>query len=309
MKCLILGGGGFLGSHLCDALLEAGHAVRIFERPNLKHFRAFKEGERVEWVEGDFLNDEAVSAAVAGCDIVFHLVSTTLPSTSNDNPAYDVRTNVVGTIHLLDVACRYRIKKVIFASSGGTVYGIPKNVPVSESHPTDPTSSYGICKLANEKYLQLYHVLRGLDYCVLRLSNPFGERQRVTVAQGAVSVFLHKAICGEPIEIWGDGSVVRDYFHVSNAVTAFLKAIDHSGPARVFNIGAGVGRSLNQVLSSIEAVVGRRVERIYMPSRPFDVPVNVLDISSAQEFLGWQPHVSFEEGLARTMVWMKAHAM
>lgn len=306
MKCSILGGGGFMGSHLCDALLKEGHAVRLFDRPNLKHFRAFHISEPVEWLEGDFNNAEDLATAVEGCDIIFHLISTTLPRSSNENPAYDVETNVGSTIHLLDLACRNRVKKVIFASSGGTVYGMPQNIPISESHPTEPTCSYGICKLAIEKYLHLYHLLHGLDYCALRLSNPFGERQRVSTAQGAVSVFLHKALHDEPIEIWGDGSVIRDYFHVSDAVAAFLKAITYSGTNRIFNIGAGEERSLNDILASIEALLGRPVARAYLPRRAFDVPANVLDISRAQEMLEWQPATSFREGLSRTAAWMRA---
>lgn len=305
MKCLILGGGGFLGSHLCDALLHEDHAVRIFDRPNLRHFRIFRQDERVEWIEGDFLNADDVSRALADCDTVFHLVSTTLPRSSNENPTYDVDTNLTTTIRLLDAACMHGVKKIVFASSGGTVYGVPQNIPISEDHPTEPTCSYGICKLAIEKYLHLYQQLHNLDYCVLRMANPYGERQRISAAQGAVSVFLHKALRGETIEIWGDGSVVRDYFHVSDATTAFLKAARYTGDTRIFNIGGGRGRSLNEILSTIEAILGRPVDRNYLPGRAFDVPINVLDISRARDALAWEPVTRFEDGVARTLDWMR----
>jgi UDP-glucose 4-epimerase len=306
MKCLILGGGGFLGSHLSDTLLALGHAVRIFDRPNLVRFRSFQRNEAVEWYEGDFINREHVAEAVSGCEVVYHLVSTTLPRSSNENPAYDVETNVIGTLHLLEAARKFGIRKFIFVSSGGTIYGIPQETPIKETHPTEPICSYGISKLAIEKYINLFHLLHGMEYCILRLANPFGERQRVAAAQGAVTVFLDKALRDEEIEIWGDGSTVRDYFHVSDAVSAMTRALSYEGSSGVFNIGSGVGQSLNEILHEIEALLGRSLKRSYLPARAFDVPASVLDISKAAEILGWRPQLSFAEGLSRTARWLKS---
>lgn len=294
-----------MGSHLSEALLAQGHAVRIFDRPNLVRFKSFQRGEPVEWVEGDFINREHVARAVSGCDIIYHMVSTTLPRSSNDNPAYDVETNVIGTLNLLEAAQKNKIRKFIFVSSGGTVYGIPQEIPIKESHPTEPICSYGIGKLAIEKYINLFHLLHGIEYCVLRLANPYGERQRIAAAQGAVVVFLDKALRNEEIEIWGDGSVIRDYFHVSDAVTALTMALGYEGNHRVFNIGSGVGHSLNEILDAIEALLGVAVKRSYLPSRAFDVPVSLLDISRAAESLNWKPQVPFIEGLSRTAQWLK----
>ena len=305
MRCLILGGGGFIGSFLADRLLILGHAVRIFERPRVLPYRAFGREERVEWLAGDFQSAADVEAAVEDCNMVFHLVSTTLPKNSNDDPIYDVETNLVGTLRLLAAAVRCAVKKVVFISSGGTVYGVPSRIPISEEHPTEPLVSYGIVKLAIEKYLHLYWCMHGLDYRVLRVSNPFGERQRVDTAQGAVAVFLSRALAGQPIEIWGDGSVTRDYIYIENVVDAFIMAMKHDGEPRVFNIGSGEGRSLNQLLTTMEELIGRPVERRYLPARKFDVPVNVLDVSRARDVLGWQPRVSFREGLGRTLDWLR----
>lgn len=306
MKCLILGGGGFLGSHLCESLLTQGYSVRIFDRPNLFRFSLFQRNEVVEWIEGDFINREHVAKAVSGCDIIFHLISTTLPRSSNENPTYDVETNVIGTLHLLEAAQRNKIKKIIFASSGGTVYGIPQEVPIKESHPTDPICSYGIGKLSIEKYLNLFYLLYGMEYCVLRLANPFGERQRIAASQGAVAVFLDRALRKEVIEVWGDGSVIRDYFHVSDAVSAMIRALTYEGTSGVFNIGSGVGQSLNQILDAIEVLLGTTVRRSYLPARAFDVPANVLDISKAAVVLDWTPKMTFVEGLAQTARWLKS---
>lgn len=305
MKCLILGGGGFLGSHLSEALLVQGYTVRIFDRPNLYRFKSFQRDEAVEWFEGDFINREHIAQAVCGCDVIFHLISTTLPRSSNENPAYDVETNVGGTLNLLEVSQKSNVKKIVFVSSGGTVYGIPQEVPIKESHPTEPICSYGIGKLAIEKYLNLFHLLHGMDYCVLRLANPFGERQRIAAEQGAVTVFLDKALRKEEIEIWGDGSVVRDYFYVSDAVSAMIKALAYEGASGVFNIGSGSGHCLNQVLEAIEALLEVPIKRIYLPAREFDVPENVLDISKAARLLDWRPETTFAEGLSRTARWFR----
>ncbi|MET0507558.1 MAG: NAD-dependent epimerase/dehydratase family protein [Burkholderiaceae bacterium] len=305
MKYLVLGGGGFMGSFIVDALLARGDAVRIFDRPSLVRYREFSPGEPVEWQEGDFQSAADLAAAVQGIDVVFHLVSTTLPKSSNDDPEFDVTSNVVGTIRLLDLSIRRGIRKVIFISSGGTVYGRPTTLPVGEDHPTEPIVSYGISKLAIEKYLRLYHELHGLEYAVLRVANPYGERQRVNAAQGAVAVFLHRALADQPIQIWGDGSVVRDYIHVSDVVDAFLAAAAYRGSQRVFNIGSGTGCSLNELLGHIESLLGRPVRREYLAARSFDVPASVLDITRAREVLGWSPSVSLRDGLARTIEFLQ----
>ena len=307
MKCLVPGGGGFIGTHLCEALLAAGHAVRVLERPRLELDEARTVASQVEWVEGDFCNPADVKEAIAGCDVVYHLISTTLPKNSNENPVYDIESNTIATLRMLDLAKQEKIHKIVFVSSGGTVYGRPTRIPIPESHPTDPLCSYGIGKLMIEKYLSLYYYLHGLNYCIVRLSNPFGEHQRPLAAQGAVAVFLHKALQGETIEIWGDGSIVRDYHYVKDAVDALIKAMHYDGDCHLFNIGSGQGRSLNEVLAEIELLLGRPVARKYTPARAFDVPANVLDISLARKLLGWQPQTSFQEGLALTRDWMVKH--
>ena len=160
------------------------------------------------------LNPDDIGRAVSGSDVVYHLASTTVPKTSNDDPPYDVETNILGTLRLLEVAWKKQVKKIIFPSSGGTVYGIPQEIPIKEDHPTEPISSYGICKLTIEKYLNLYWKLHGLDYCILRISNAFGERQPVTETQGAISAFLDGAINHRELVVWGDGSIMpRLYIH------------------------------------------------------------------------------------------------
>lgn len=306
MKCVLLGGAGFMGSHLAERLLKAGHAVRVFDMRGREVADEAPGGRDIEWVRGDFLDADDVASAIAGCQGIFHLVSTTLPQSSNQNPARDVADNIVGTLQLLEACRREGHRKIVFASSGGTVYGVPRAESITEDHSTHPITSYGIAKLTIEKYLELYRVLHGVDYCALRIANPFGERQRIASGQGAVSTFLHRAYRGQPIEIWGDGSVVRDYLYVGDVAEAMLRALDHRGARRVINIGSGVGRNLNEILATIETVIGRPVERRYIPARTFDVPANVLDIRLARAELGWTPTTPFEEGLRRTLRWVES---
>jgi UDP-glucose 4-epimerase len=166
--------------------------------------------------------------------------------------------------------------------------------------------SYGITKLTIEKYLRMYSHLYGIKAVTLRVANPFGERQRIETAQGAVGVFLHNAILGMPITIWGDGSVTRDYIHVSDVAEAFVRAVEYSGEKSCFNISSGVGTSLNELIGMIKEVVDRDVDVSYLPGRPFDVPVNVLNNGLATADLKWMPSISMRDGIARTAEWMKA---
>lgn len=305
-RCLVLGGRGFIGSHLVDALLDRGYNVRCFDRPHVAPLGdSHLTSPAFELYEGDFSSEADLANALEGCDICYHLVSTTLPKSSNADPVFDVESNVLGTVRLLTHAVKSGLKKIIFVSSGGTVYGVPTQVPILETHSNNPVCSYGITKLAIEKYLGLFHELHGLDYTVLRLANPFGERQRTHASQGAVAVFLGKVLRGELVEIWGDGSVVRDYIHIADVVDALLISLERTSVEHVFNIGAGRGKSLNEVLDTIEKVTGRVANRRYLPGRAFDVPVSVLSVERAKQVLGWVPTVDFEHGLRRFSNWIR----
>ena len=301
---VVLGGAGFLGSHVTEALLARGRRVRVFDLQNADLSNLEEVEGDWEFTGGDFLNAEDVARALEGASRVFHFVSTTIPASSSRNPVYDVETNLVPTLALLDLAVRKGVERVTFLSSGGTVYGKPRALPIGEDHPTDPLVSYGVMKLAVEKYLAIYRRLHGLSYRILRLSNPYGPRQDPG-AQGAASVFLGRAHAGEPIEIWGDGSVVRDYVFIEDAVAGILAAEEAEGADGVYNIGSGRGASLNELVDLIREVSGRAVEVRYRPGRPFDVPENVLDISKARRELGWAPQVDLRDGLARTWRWLQ----
>lgn len=304
MKLVILGGGGFIGSAIVDRLLRDGHSLRIFERPRVKPYREFAADESVEWVTGDLLSQHEAAEAIDGADAVVHLVSSTLPKNSNDDPIYDVKSNLVATLQLLNAMVQKHVSRMIFISSGGTVYGTPRYLPIDERHPTDPYVSYGVTKLAIEKYLLMYERMHGVKSTILRVANPFGERQRIEAAQGAVGVFLHRALSGLPIDVWGDGSATRDYIYIGDVADAFAKAVTYTGDKNVFNISSGVGTSLNELVRLIEAVIGVGVQTNYLPARPFDVPVNVLCNRLARDELGWSPSTGLQEGVLATAQWI-----
>jgi UDP-glucose 4-epimerase len=306
MKAVIIGGGGFLGSHLAETLLANGQDVCIFDQPVARYLE-YSRRQGATIVTGNFLDPNAVGNVISDCDVVYHLVSATVPQTSNENPRYDVEVNLIGTLQLLEQIRNAHVKKIIFASSGGTVYGIPQEIPITENHPTDPISSYGIVKLAIEKYLHLFWTLYGMDYCVLRISNAYGARQPITATQGAIAAFLGKAAAQEEIIIWGDGTVLRDYIYASDIADALLQASLYQGEWKVFNIGSGHGHSLNDLIGAIENITRVPLLVKYLPGRRFDVPVNVLDITRAKSHLRWGPKVRLEEGVLAAFEWMQKH--
>lgn len=299
-KCLVLGGGGFIGTAVVEQLLSDGWQVRVFEHPGVNVPVRIAGVPGLEWVSGDFQAPADLAAALEGVHAVVHLISTMLPKSSNQAPMQDVETNVIATLRLLSLMTERSIRKIVFASSGGTIYGIPRSVPIREDHPTEPEVSYGISKLAIEKFLYLYRRLHGLRPVSLRVANPYGAGQRIDTAQGAIAAFLHRALRGEPLEIWGDGSVTRDYLHVSDVAAAFSCALRYEGPHYVFNIGSSHGVSINELAGTIESVLGRRIARSYLPGRSFDVPVSILDNTLARTELQWSPSITLAEGLRMT---------
>jgi len=253
----------------------------------------------IEFIEGDFSNRIDVRESLNGQDYAIHLVSTTIPATSNQSPCYDVESNLIPTLHLLDECLKQKTQKIIFISSGGTVYGNPVNLPIREDHPTNPTSSYGIVKLAIEKYFNLYRQ-QGLPSVVLRLANPFGERQNPNVGQGLIASLLYQIKHQRPLTIWGDGETVRDYFYVKDGARAVADALSYRGDHSTFNIASGKGLSINRILEEFRATLNLTFTVSYLPARRFDVTRNVLDISLARKELNWSPETDLEGGLQKT---------
>jgi UDP-glucose 4-epimerase len=303
-SCIVLGGGGFLGINLCRRLASAGHRVRAFGRRCL-----FPEAlEKIEWYLGDFCDATALAAAIETYDIVFHLVHTTTPHSANLDMAKDVQQNVVSSLALFDISRALGVERIVFVSSGGTIYGKPEQIPTPETAPSEPITAYGVGMLAIEKYLALHQRLYGLQYRILRVANPFGPFQVPVKNQGVISALISRAISNQAIEIWGDGSVVRDYIFVDDVVEALQKAMTDESDLRIFNIGSGRGRSLIEVIKSLEELLDARLQIDWKKSRTIDVPVSILAVERANAILGWAPSTPFEVGLQKTLDWWKSTA-
>src|SRR5882757_7017298 len=303
MRILVLGGSGFLGSHIVDKFLAEKHDVAVYDLYP-ERFRRSPAG--IKFHIGDFGNVGALDELIAtGFDAIIHCVSTTTPKSSNESPEFDIQSNVIGTLYLLDLCVKHKIGKLVFLSSGGTVYGdIGDKDMVDETHAVRPMCSYGVSKLTIEHYLDVYRHLRGLNYVALRLSNPYGERQSPLRALGALTVFLHRTLKRQNIEIWGDGSVTRDFIYVGDVANAVFLATTEpiSG---VFNVGTGTGSSLRDILTQITNVVGTAPTVDWLASRSFDVPRIVLDASKLKKTTDWQVRTSLQDGVSMTADWLR----
>jgi len=304
-NCIIYGGGGFIGSHLCEELLKRNYNVTIFDKINFAkdNLKSFKD--KIKIIEGDFNNEYDLLSSLDGIDYVFHLVSSTLPASSNDNPVYDVESNLISTLRLLQDVVNRKIKKIVFVSSGGTVYGIPKSTPIPEDHSRQPICSYGITKKTIEDYLYMFNYLYNMDYTVFRLANPYGERQNPLYAQGVIPVFLKKMLLNEEIVIWGDGSVRRDYIYIKDAILPLVDSLEHKSNSKVFNLGSGVGYSVNELLEMIKRITKMDAKVKYVAGRKLDVPVSVLDISLLKKEMNYSPKIDIEKGIEFTYNYLK----
>lgn len=301
-RILVLGGNGFIGSHLVKSLVANGLSVRVFGRSSNNRFEQPIQG--VDYRYADFADSVQIAEALIDVDIVVHLISTTVPSTANLDPVADVQGNLISTIGLLQQMRELGVNRLVYLSSGGTVYGNAKIVPIPEEHERAPLSSYGIVKVAIENYIAMFSSLYGLQALILRASNPYGPMQGHLGVQGVIPTFFQRIINGEQIRIWGDGSAVRDYLYVDDLISFLVKGIQKN-LVGVYNIGSGEGTSLREILTLIEKISGRQADVRYLPSRGFDVQKVILDINKAQKALDWQPVVSLQEGCNRYWQWVK----
>jgi UDP-glucose 4-epimerase len=301
-RCVVLGAGGFVGTNLCHQLAREDARVTGFGRQPRIQGSTFPG----KWVDGEFDDAPAVEHVLKDADVVFHLLGGSNPSASNNDPVSELKGVIANNLGLIATAARVGVGKFLFVSSGGTVYGPAQNLPIPESAPTDPISAYGLGKLATEKVLRLYHLIESMEYSVLRVANPYGPCQLPDQKQGVVATVLKRALDGRPVQIWGDGSAVRDYLHISDACDAMMRAAVVNDDHRVFNVGSGIGRSLKDIVASVSHVLGVEIAVEYLPGRPADIPANVLDCTLAEQVLGWTPRIQWEDGLRTTSQWLAA---
>jgi len=300
MRVLVLGGNGFIGTHLVEALVAGGTHVRVLSRSGYRHVQPF---HGVDYRYADFADSVSVAESLVDMDIVVHLISTTVPATANLDPLADITGNLLPTVRLLQQMRDIGVPRLVFLSSGGTVYGNAKSVPIPEEHERNPLSSYGIVKVAIENYIAMFSSQYGLRSLVLRVSNPYGPLQGHLGIQGVIPTFFQRILAGDEIRIWGDGSNVRDYLYISDLVSSIVLSINQD-LAGVYNVGSGQGVSLRDVVSLIEEITGISANVEYLPPRGFDVRKVVLDISKVRQAIDWAPVVSLREGCERYWKWV-----
>lgn len=302
MNALVTGGNGFIGSHLVDALVEIGWNVTIIDILQ-RRYDSIPKG--VRFIPGSVANDYQLREAILGTDVVFHLAWTSIHEVSNRDPIADIQENLIPSIRLLETCRREKVKRVVYLSSGGTIYGIVDQEPIPVEKPRKPITSYGITKMAVEEYLRMYSHLYDLDYVALRPSVPYGPRQNPLGHQGAPTVFLYRIAYGLPLTIWGDGTNTRDFFYIDDLIHAIIAAATHPlGGHRIFNVGGQEAISLNRLIIEIENLVGKKAKVTYNPSRAFDAPHIRLDTHLTQELLEWEACYNLVDGLSKTWQWM-----
>lgn len=297
-RCLVVGANGFIGSHLVDELVSLGHEVTAFDRFSSQRTAYASVG--VRQVAGDFMNQSDVTEAVAGQQFVFHFVSTTTPATAENDPTLDVRTNIASSIELFQHCVDAGVQKVFFASTGGAIYGNQEATSFSESTLPLPVSPYAIGKLAIEGYLRYFGVKYGLESISFRISNPYGPGQRANKKQGVIPIFLSRLAQGLPLTMLGDGSMVRDYLYVGDAVKMIAQTVGRASTERVYNIGSGSGTSVRDLLDVVETVTGRTPDVEVKPVPSTFLDRVVLDVDRYRSEFGYDSFVSLDDGIAQT---------
>lgn len=311
MNIAIIGAAGFIGTNLAIYLAKDSSKQITMIDSNLAFFSNLKKLEihNISYKEAEFSMNADFDNQVKGQDVVYHLASTVIPGNSNKNIAEELEQNVIVTVKLLDACVRQKVKKIVFISSGGAIYGKKGTCPISEDTVAYPISSYGVQKLAIEKLLYLYRYQNGLDYRIIRLANPYGPYQRPNGKLGVVTTFVYKALTEGVVEVYGDGTVVRDFIYINDAIRGIQKIVEGDNDYRVFNLGAGQGVSVNEVISTIRDTICPDLKVKYIEGRTTDVPMNYLDITRYEENYGLLNPVSLKDGIVMTAEFMRRTGM
>ena len=300
---LVTGGAGFIGSHVTEGLLARGHRVLVVD--DLSSGRRENLPQEAELHVLDVRSPEAAQLVEkAGVQVLVHHAAQMDVRRSTREPAFDAEVNILGTLNLLEAAVRGGVRQVIFASTGGAIYGEQEAFPATEDHPTRPLSPYGVAKLAAERYLEYYHHEHGLDATCLRYANVYGERQNPHGEAGVVAIFATRLLAGETPTINGDGLQTRDYVHVSDVVAANLAALGRPG-FNTYNVGTGVETTVVEIYEGLRAATGSNLVAGHGPPSPGEQRRSCIDSARIREELGAAPSTSLESGLGRTAEWFR----
>lgn len=305
MNIMLLGAAGFIGTNLALELAKNSKNKITLVDVNKDYFVKKIQITFQNIIEFKFEKNSDFESLLKNQDVVYHLVSTVIPSTANKEIGNEINSNVVMTANFLDACVKCEVKKVIFISSGGTVYGKDAGCPLVEDQDLKPISSYGLEKVMIEKLLYLYEYLYKLDYRIVRLSNPYGPYQRPNGMLGALTTFTYKALNNEKITIFGDGSVVRDFIYIDDAVKGIVNIANIENTYKIFNLGSGSGKSIKSIMNSIENALQVSLDVEYIEGRKSDVPVNYLDVSRYEKIFGKCEKTEIVAGVIKTAQFMK----
>jgi UDP-glucose 4-epimerase len=305
MNVLVTGGAGFIGSNLADALLESGHNVTIID--NLSTGRRRNLPFKAQFHEIDIVSPTVDMIFEKGkFQIMFHLAAQMDVRKSVADPGFDAETNIMGGINLLQAAVKHKVRKVIFSSTGGAIYGEQEEFPATENHAANPVSPYGVTKLAFEKYLFFYNFQHGLSYVSLRYANVYGPRQNSEGEAGVVAIFCKKFLSGEKAIINGDGLQTRDFVFVDDVVQANLLAMNFES-SMAFNVGTGIETDINTIFEKIKTCAGSKQERINLAPKPGEQRRSCISCDKIKRYMGWSPSVNLDQGIERTVAYFKAN--
>lgn len=300
MNMLVIGGNGFIGSHLVDKLVEHGHRVRVFDMYPEKYRNAL---DKVEYVISSVANHSLLAESLIEVDVVFYLASTSVPSTSNLDITTDAKDNLISTLNTMEVIIKQGVRRIIYFSSGGAVYGNPISVPIKEDHPLSPISAYGVHKLAMEKYLLLFKTLYGIDPLIIRPSNPYGPRQGHHLAQGVISTFLRNIRDNLPLSVHGHGNAKKDYIFIEDLISMCYR-LAIQGCIGSYNLGAGEGYSINELIKILAEITGVKPKIQYISEKPYDVKNFILSNSKAAKEIELDTKTDIRTGIALTWDWI-----
>lgn len=292
MKIIIFGGAGFIGKNLVRAFAEKKYDIVVYDRIDVPF-----SADRVRYVQGNLSDVDTMADIISQGDIVVHLAWNGVPADQLADAAQNIISDLIPTVRLFSACVKKHAKKIIFMSSGGAVYGKPQDIPMSEAHPLEPLSDYGINKLACEKYLKTLTVGTETQGIVLRLANPYGPFQRPFGKQGVVATFLASALLDKEICVWGDGSAVRDYVYIDDVVKAVCAAVNYSGSETVFNVASGEGNSVAEIIQTIERITGKTLNKTYKSAYVAEVGRNILDCTRISSEFGWSATTTLEKGI------------
>lgn len=305
MKILVTGGAGFIGSHIVDKLISIGHEVVIID--NLSTGKEENINTKAKFYKADICDKNNIDNIFdeEEFEIVYHEAAHASVRESVDDPAFDANTNILGSLNILEACVKSKVKKIIFASTGGALYGDAEILPTPEDYDVKPVSPYGVAKLSIEQYLYYYKFQHNLNYTVLRYANVYGPKQDPFGEAGVVAIFSQKIVAGDQPIINGKGEQTRDYVFVGDVVSANIKALEGNKSCESYNVGTGRQVSVNELFKAIANISGKEVKEVHGPEPKGEQRTSALSYEKIKDDLGWEPEVGLEDGLRETYEWFK----